>query len=72
MEVLDLADLLNRRNRTHWQISTSHQLRLEIRATGKVEGDRSRLEQVITKLISNAVKYLPNADRVIIQMNDDK
>lgn len=33
-----------------------------------VRGDRERLEQVITNLLTNAVKYSPQADRVVVTL----
>jgi PAS domain S-box-containing protein len=44
-----------------------HTLVEKIETTGIVFGDRERIGQVITNLITNAIKYSPDADQVIIQ-----
>lgn len=51
----------------------SHQIELNLADTKVIEGDRNRLGQVIINLISNAVKYSPNADKIIVSSvnNDD-
>jgi signal transduction histidine kinase len=37
--------------------------------TGFVNGDKERIGQVITNLITNAIKYSPQADKIIINVN---
>lgn len=45
-----------------------HKLIKELSGTTNVFGDRERIAQVITNLITNAVKYSPDADKVVIKM----
>jgi len=53
--------------------STSHKIELDLAAnTEIIDGDRNRLGQVIMNLISNAIKYSPNADKVIISSYNNK
>jgi PAS domain S-box-containing protein len=44
----------------------THKLVEDLAQTGTVFGDRERIGQVITNLITNAIKYSPNADHVVI------
>lgn len=37
-----------------------------------VKGDRFRIEQVLDNLIANAIKYSPEADRIVINSKQDK
>ncbi|MDB5279205.1 MAG: phoR 2 [Ferruginibacter sp.] len=49
------------------QLTTiKHTIELELAKSAKVNGDRDRIGQVITNLISNAIKYSPAADKIII------
>jgi len=49
------------------QLTTSrHKIELRLANTAIVKVDRNRLEQVIINLISNAIKYSPHDERVII------
>lgn len=50
------------------QMSTNHKIALEIEFSGKVFGDRDRIGQVLTNLMSNAIKYSPDDDRVLIKV----
>ncbi|MES2388302.1 MAG: PAS domain S-box protein [Bacteroidota bacterium] len=44
-----------------------HVLIEELNTTGTVHGDKDRIGQVITNLITNAIKYSPQADKIIIR-----
>lgn len=44
----------------------THKIQLKLAKTRMVEADGKRLSQVITNLISNAVKYSPNANKIDI------
>jgi two-component system CheB/CheR fusion protein len=48
--------------------TSKHQLIIEGRTDFEVEADRNRLEQVIINLVSNAIKYSPDSDKVIIKV----
>ena len=49
-------------------LSEKHHLAIEGTANITVYADRNRLEQVIINLISNAIKYSPDADKVVINV----
>ncbi|MCC8425617.1 PAS domain S-box protein [Mucilaginibacter sp. UR6-11] len=44
-----------------------HKLITEFTETGKIFSDKDRISQVITNLITNAIKYSPHSDKIIIQ-----
>jgi len=48
--------------------SPHHKLTIEGDTNITVNADRNRLEQVLVNLISNAIKYSPEADKVIIRV----
>jgi PAS domain S-box-containing protein len=55
------------------QMSTStHSLVLVCDTSVRVQADHDRLEQVMVNILTNAVKYSPNADRVDIRVTTDK
>ena len=49
------------------QMSTTHKIEIYTEKGGTVFADRERIGQVITNLISNAIKYSPDADRVVVE-----
>lgn len=59
-----LAELMEDLQRTAGQ----HTLIANVSPVGQVYGDRERISQVITNLVTNAVKYSPAADKVIIDV----
>ncbi len=53
----------------HLQLTTSqHTIEVE-GSTATVHGDRDRLGQVLTNLVSNAIKYSPSADKIIVRLD---
>ncbi|WP_207535642.1 PAS domain-containing sensor histidine kinase [Desertivirga arenae] len=44
--------------------SKKHSIITHLEETGEVYADRERIGQVVTNLITNAIKYSPNADRI--------
>lgn len=50
----------------------AHKIKLQLAETRIIKGDRNRIGQVITNFISNALKYSPNADEIIITSAIDK
>lgn len=63
--VKELAEDLQRTTRKHHII-------LELDATGTIFADKERIGQVITNLITNAIKYSPNADKIVIFTKKEK
>ncbi|MBW4889815.1 PAS domain S-box protein [Mucilaginibacter sp. HMF5004] len=57
-----VKDLIEDLQRT----TDKHTLVANFDPTGIVYGDKERIGQVITNLITNAIKYSPNADKIII------
>ena len=50
------------------QISERHQIRIEGVVRTPVSGDLERIGQVLTNLLTNAIKYSPHADRILITL----
>jgi len=63
---LNFSELLKSSIANLQQTISTHQLHIRRNDVVTVNGDPSRLEQVIDNLILNAVKYSPDADEVII------
>jgi PAS domain S-box-containing protein len=52
-------------------ITSAHQVVLELEAAVRVNGDETRLEQVVTNLLTNAVRYTPAGGRIDIAVKAD-
>jgi signal transduction histidine kinase len=71
-EIIDLNDCLKEAVEALQATTTSHQLQLIIPAeTVMVWADKTRIGQVVTNLINNAIKYSPNRDLVSVEASYD-
>ncbi len=52
------------------QMSTSYEIECNTENVGMVFADRERISQVITNLVSNAIKYSPHSKKVIVTITE--
>lgn len=71
MERIDLDALVRETAENVQASTTTHQLRIEGSGQGYVLGDKDRLAQVFVNLFTNAIKYSPRAQTVIIRLARD-
>ncbi len=67
----DLDELVSEVTEDLQKITTTHQLVIEGEVGRKILGDRHRIGQILINLISNAIKYSPSVNRVIIASYSD-
>ena len=65
-EKFDLNELVREISDEMQRTSPSHTIELVLADLPPVNGDRGRVGQVITNMLSNAIKYSPGASRVIV------
>lgn len=68
---VDLDELVRETIENVQAATTTHRLRLKGETHAQVHGDRDRLEQVLINLLTNAIKYSPQADTVIVRLSSD-
>jgi signal transduction histidine kinase len=69
-EPLFIEDAVKRVMHEFAVVMPSHKIRVKGRIRKEVRGDRIRIEQVISNLIANAIKYSPTKDKVILHMSE--
>ncbi len=68
MEPFALDSLIRETVEDMQATTPSHQFLVEGETALQVSGDRERLEQVFINILTNAVKYSPNADKVLVSL----
>lgn len=66
-----VEDFVNETVESMQHVSAQHKIVIEGHSNAYVEGDRQRLEQVMINLISNAIKYSPVAQKVIVTVEQE-
>jgi signal transduction histidine kinase len=68
-ELVDLNAIVHECVDTIQPTTTKHHILVEGTIDGHVWGDSERIGQVVTNLLTNAVKYSPRADRVLVRLD---
>jgi PAS domain S-box-containing protein len=71
-ELFDLDTLVEEIVENLQAATSTHQLLIESTTTVQVYGDRDRIGQVLLNLLTNAIKYSPDAERVIVYVSQDQ
>ena len=67
-EIVDMDALVREVVEQCQQTSTQHQISIEGSAPGTIVCDRDRLSQVVINLLTNAMKYSPQAEQIIVHL----
>ena len=70
-ERLNITQLVKETVETFQYTSDSHHIVFEGNATGWVFADKDKVHEVLANLITNAIKYSPEADKVIVSVSED-
>ena len=66
-EIFDFTELVNEAIDDMQKISTHHVIEFIDGESAKVFGDKDKIGQVINNLISNAIKYSPSANKIVVR-----
>jgi PAS domain S-box-containing protein len=71
-DYFDFNELVNEQVEQLQLTTEKHAIQKELNNTRSVYGDRERIGQVITNLISNAIKYSPHNEKIIVKTTSDR
>ena len=72
IEEFDIAKLVHEIVENTEQLANNHQIIIKGKVKKNVWGDRERINQVLTNLLTNAIKYSPGAKKIIVTMQEKK
>lgn len=67
-ERFDIGQLVQETVADLQRITDKHSIQIEKQARQEVVADRERIRQVLTNLLTNAIKYSPTADRILVRV----
>jgi signal transduction histidine kinase len=71
-EYFDFNEMVNDTIEQMQFTTAKHRIIKKISATKTIYGDKTRIGQVIVNLISNAIKYSPHSDKILVTTKVDK
>jgi PAS domain S-box-containing protein len=71
-EAFDLDELIRETMEQVQATTITHRLQLQGATSVKVTGDRDRLAQVLVNLLTNAIRYSPQANCVLVRVQGDR
>jgi PAS domain S-box-containing protein len=72
LENFDFNELVKELVEELQRTTIRHEISIEGKVKNKVYGDRDRVGQVLTNLISNAIKYSPHAQEINVKVDQDE
>lgn len=72
MKKFNVSDLINKTISDFQYTADSHLIKKEGDINEKVFGDKDRIQQVLINLITNAIKYSPNSNKVNVEVSKNK
>jgi signal transduction histidine kinase len=72
MEQCDLNEIVKEIIDNTQQITDHHKIILEGKIKKKIYCDKERISQVLINLLTNAIKYSPLSDKIIVQLSETK
>lgn len=71
-KIFDIDKLIMKTVTDFQYITKTHSIETKGRIRRKIYGDEGRIHQVLVNLITNAIKYSPNGDKIIINREEGK
>lgn len=71
-EHFDAQDLIDETVESIQATAVAHRIVIKGQITKEIYADRDRISQVLVNFLTNAIKYSPNTNKIIIRLEEDK